>query len=604
MILTITGVDAPYTFSSNATVIIGDDDNTTVEIGDQDGNASNGVHGINAAEPATNGGFTLSIAPGKITTLPIVITYTITGTSSNGTDYTSLPLTATLDAGKSSIDIPVNVIDDDLIEGDEMVILTIDKITTTLPVTIGTQKTASVIIDDDDDTDMNVNIDINTVNAAEPSTNGSFTISIAPGKRTSVPITIAYTITGTAVNGTDYAAVSGSVIIPAGSNSIAVPVNVIDDNLIEGDETVQVTINGITASLPFVAGPQNNAGIIVDDDDDTDMTVGPDDNDGDASNGINGINVSEPDIDGGFTIRVAPGKLTSVPVTITYTLSGTATSGDDFETPPVQVVIQAGQGSVDIPVNIIDDQLIEGDETVILTINSVTSTLPFTAVTQPASVNVGDDDLPKVDLMITKTVVQPGPYTVGQDITYLITVTNNGNVPATEVVVTDSLPAVIEEPPVTAVLKGIVAQHGNIITWTIDQLEIGETLEMTLVCRAADGGTLTNTASAVAKETEGKPTDNNAASTIKVSGDALIIPNVFTPNGDGKNEKFDIGGLDKYPFSTLYVYNRWGAMVYQSKDYRNNWTGTGLNAGSYFYTLEVKKGDGIRIYKGWIEILR
>jgi hypothetical protein len=54
----------------------------------------------------------------------------------------------------------------------------------------------------------------------------------------------------------------------------------------------------------------------------------------------------------------------------------------------------------------------------------------------------------------------------------------------------------------------------------------------------------------------------------------------------------------------LYVYNRWGAMVYQSKDYKNNWNGTGLNAGSYFYTLEVHKADGVRIYKGWVEILR
>jgi gliding motility-associated-like protein/uncharacterized repeat protein (TIGR01451 family) len=367
---------------------------------------------------------------------------------------------------------------------------------------------------------------------------------------------------------------------------------------------VIVTITGITSTLPFVIGAHNNAGIIIDDDDDNDMTVGPDDHDGDASNGINGVDVSEPSNNGGFTIRVAPGKLTSVPITILYTLSGTATSGVDYETPPAQVVIEAGKGSVDIPINVIDDQLIEGDETVILTVTSVTSTLPFTAVTQPAAVNVGDDDLPKVDLVVTKTVVQPGPYTVGQDITYLITVTNNGNIPATEVVVTDSLPLVIDQPPVSSVLKGIVSQNGQILTWTIDQLEIGETLELTLVCRASDGGTLTNNATSVAKENEGKPTDNNATSTIKVDGDALIIPNVFTPNGDGKNEKFDIGGLDKYPSSTLYVYNRWGAMVYQSKDYRNNWTGTGLNAGSYFYTLEVKKADGTRVYKGWVEILR
>ncbi|SFE16272.1 gliding motility-associated C-terminal domain-containing protein [Chitinophaga sp. CF118] len=619
VILTITAVDAPFTFTATtntATVTIADDDITTVDIGDQDGDASNGINGINAAEPNTNGSFTLSFAPGKITTLPVVITYTISGTAANGTDYTSLPLTTTIAAGENSVPVPVTVIDDDLIEGTETVILTIDKITTTLPITMGTQKTASIIIKDDDDTDMNVGIGdndgdasngINGVNAAEPNKNGGFTVSVAPGKKTSVPINITYTITGTALNGTDYRSVSGTVRIEAGNNGAEIPVTVIDDNLIEGDETVTVAITGISSPpLPFVIGTRNTAGIIIDDDDDTDMSVGPEDNDGDASNGINGMGAAEPDKNGGFKVRVAPGKLTSVPITISYTLSGTATSGEDYETPPAEVTIAAGEGDVAIPVKVIDDKLVEGDENVILTITGVNgSPLPFMVGTNnTASVNVVDNDQPKVDLVVTKTVVQPAPYIIGQDITYRITVTNNGNVPATEVVMTDNLPGAIELNPVTATLKGLVNQNGSIVTWEIGQLEIGETVEMTMVCHATDGGSLVNTASAVAKENEDKPEDNKAVATISVEGDVLIIPNVFTPNGDGKNEMFDIGGLKKYPSASLYVYNRWGAMVYQSKDYQNNWSGTGLNAGSYFYTLEVKKADGTKIYKGWVEILR
>jgi hypothetical protein len=45
-------------------------------------------------------------------------------------------------------------------------------------------------------------------------------------------------------------------------------------------------------------------------------------------------------------------------------------------------------------------------------------------------------------------------------------------------------------------------------------------------------------------------------------------------------------------------------MVYQSKDYRNNWDGSNLNEGTYYYILEVKKPDGIKKYKGWVTILR
>ncbi|GAA3940677.1 T9SS type B sorting domain-containing protein [Chitinophaga oryziterrae] len=615
VILTFTGFNTtlPYVGIANtATVTIKDDDIITVDISDNDGDPSNGINGVNAAEPSTNGSFTLSIGTGKTTTLPIIITYTITGTAANGTDYTSVPLTATIPANGNSVTVPVNVIDDDLIEGDETVILTITNITSTLPITIGTQRSATVIIKDDD-SDMNVGIGdndgdptngINGVNAAEPSTNGGFTVSVAPGKRTSVPITVAYTIAGTAINGTDYATISGTVTIPAGSNGVNIPVNVIDDNLIEGDETVTITITSITSTLPFIKSAQDNAGIIIGDDDDDDMNVGVGDNDGDPSNGINGMNAAEPSTNGGFTITVAPGKVTSVPITITYTLSGTATGGDDYEIPTLQVVIPAGSSTANIPINVIDDKLIEGTENVIITITGVSSTLPFTGVGNTGSLDIIDDDIPKVDLVVTKTVVQPGPYSIGQDITYRITVTNKGNIAATEVVVTDSLPLTLDINPIATTAKGTVSQNGRIVSWAVGDLALEETAEMLLVCKATDGGTITNAASAISKETKDDPTGGRGTSTITVDGDVLIIPNVFTPNGDGKNEKFDIGGLDKYPSSALYVYNRWGAMVYQSKDYRNNWDGTGLNAGSYFYTLEVHKADGVRIYKGWVEILR
>ncbi|SEW22452.1 gliding motility-associated C-terminal domain-containing protein [Chitinophaga sp. YR573] len=614
VILTFTGFNTtlPYVGIANTgTVIIKDDDIITVDISDNDGNASNGINGVDAAEPSTNGHFTLSIGTGKVTSSPIIITYTITGTAAGGTDYTSLPLTATIPANGNTADVFVNVIDDDLIEGDETVVLTITNITTTLPVTIGTQRSATLIIKDDDN-DMNVGIGdndgdptngINGVNAAEPSTNGGFTVSVAPGKRTSVPITVAYTIAGTAINGTDYAPVSGTVIIPALSNGMNIPVNVIDDNLIEGDETVTITITSITSTLPFIKGPQDNAGIIIGDDDD-DMNVGVGDNDGDATNGINGINAAEPATNGGFTITVAPGKKTSVPITITYTLSGTATGGDDYEIPSLQVVIPAGGDIANVPINVIDDKLIEGTENVVITITGVSSTLPFTGIGNTGSLDIIDDDIPKVDLVVTKTVVQPGPYSIGQDITYRITVTNKGNITATEVVVTDSLPLTLDINPIATTAKGTVSQNGRIISWAVGDLALEETAEMLLVCKATDGGTITNAASAISKETKDDPTGGRGTSTITVDGDALIIPNVFTPNGDGKNEKFDIGGLDKYPSSSLYVYNRWGAMVYQSKDYKNNWNGSGLNAGSYFYTLEVHKADGVRIYKGWVEILR
>ncbi|OOQ59973.1 gliding motility-associated C-terminal domain-containing protein [Mucilaginibacter pedocola] len=80
-------------------------------------------------------------------------------------------------------------------------------------------------------------------------------------------------------------------------------------------------------------------------------------------------------------------------------------------------------------------------------------------------------------------------------------------------------------------------------------------------------------------------------------------PNIFTPNGDGKNDVFEVQGIANYPGSRLMVYNRWGNQVYKSEDYKNTWDGQGLTDGTYYYLLELNTGAvKPKIYKGWIYI--
>jgi gliding motility-associated-like protein len=132
----------------------------------------------------------------------------------------------------------------------------------------------------------------------------------------------------------------------------------------------------------------------------------------------------------------------------------------------------------------------------------------------------------------------------------------------------------------------------------------GEELQLSLVCRIIEGGELTNTAVVSAAEADSDTTNNRAVSTITVQGLDLYFPNTITPNGDGKNDKFIIGGLEKYPGSRIRIYNRWGSEVYRSEGYNNDWDGGNLTSGVYFYVLEVKTGSGVKPFKGWIQILR
>lgn len=73
------------------------------------------------------------------------------------------------------------------------------------------------------------------------------------------------------------------------------------------------------------------------------------------------------------------------------------------------------------------------------------------------------------------------------------------------------------------------------------------------------------------------------------------VPNIITPiNHDGINDVFYIFGLLEE--STLYILNRWGDVVFTETDYQNNWSPQNLNAGVYFFRLDLKESG--RIFQG------
>lgn len=89
----------------------------------------------------------------------------------------------------------------------------------------------------------------------------------------------------------------------------------------------------------------------------------------------------------------------------------------------------------------------------------------------------------------------------------------------------------------------------------------------------------------------------------------LIRPiNIFTPNGDGINDKLRFDLLELYEGNHLQVFNRWGRLVYENTNYLNDWDGEDYEDGTYFYVLEVGDGDvkGTKnsILKGTVTIVR
>ena len=128
--------------------------------------------------------------------------------------------------------------------------------------------------------------------------------------------------------------------------------------------------------------------------------------------------------------------------------------------------------------------------------------------------------------------------------------------------------------------------------------------------------------------------DTSYYHSVKVEPVKLKIPNVFTPNGDGTNDYFIIsldGGSDVpsggdngsrgyretgaeyenyeplnryYESSELTIFNRWGRVVYHSKDYQNDWDGGGLSDGTYFYVLKCHGLKNDATYQGSVMIIK
>lgn len=99
--------------------------------------------------------------------------------------------------------------------------------------------------------------------------------------------------------------------------------------------------------------------------------------------------------------------------------------------------------------------------------------------------------------------------------------------------------------------------------------------------------------------------------TVK-ENDRFFVPNLITPNDDGLNDTWKLDFLSQYPNHIIQVFNRDGIMVYEARNYQNDWKGEGMTKGGYvghinlvngIYTYVIDLGDKDKtVLKSWLEI--
>jgi len=343
-------------------------------------------------------GWTISSTAPSLPQIDLVTTAIITGSVNPGASPTSLQITATNNSGNTvanptiELVIPANVsISNPLASSGSCIVLgsllrcdlyslapsTNGTVTLNATVSDGTETTlafnlssplfdtamannqASVVINPPA---IAPNITITDAQAQEGNAGDTsvLTYIVSLSAATNVNVSVDYALTeNSATSGIDYTDASGTLIIPAGSSSAAIPVSLIPDDIIENDETFSITLSNPSSGNIAQA---NAVGTILNDD-------------------FLYVSVSNASINEGnsgqtptLSFDVTLNNSYTSDVTIDYrTFDVTASSASDYSAAIDTLTIPAGETNGVIPVTVVGDDVYESNETLTLRLSNPSS---------------------------------------------------------------------------------------------------------------------------------------------------------------------------------------------------------------------------------------
>lgn len=216
----------------------------------------------NAAEANRDAGVFTVMRSGS-TSSSLTVRYTVTGTATNGLDFNTLTGSVEIPTGQASTTITVTPIDDAAVEPNETIIVTLTPNAAYDP---GTPTEGTVTLTSNDTAPLpEVMIQATDNRAAEQGRDAAvFTVKRRGGNVTQA-LTVRYSISGTATNGSDYGSLSGSIMIPANQQMATITLVPVDDTAVESSETVILTLN-TSSAYAIVATSRSATATIVDND--------------------------------------------------------------------------------------------------------------------------------------------------------------------------------------------------------------------------------------------------------------------------------------------------------------------------------------------------
>ncbi|VTU01421.1 na-ca exchanger integrin-beta4 : Outer membrane adhesin like proteiin OS=Anabaena cylindrica (strain ATCC 27899 / PCC 7122) GN=Anacy_4636 PE=4 SV=1: Cna_B: PKD: Calx-beta: Calx-beta: PT-HINT: DUF2431 [Gemmataceae bacterium] len=338
----------------------------------------------------------------------LVVTYTLGGdpAATPAADYESLDGVVVIPDGATSVSVPFATLRDNLVEGNEVVSVTVAD---GYGYAAGAAATVSATIVDDP---AEVTVAASGGTTEGSVTPGRFTLTRSGGD-TEAPLTVRYALGGTAAEGEDYDVLGGVVTFEAGSLTAEVAVVARRDALVEGAEAVEFTVVPVDGAT-YLVGTDKAASLSIADDSPVVRLAAVSTAEAGAATGF-------------FEVRRSGGDFGSL-VTVPLSFGGTAAFGADYALVlasdpsaqvdpgvplpglPESVLIPGGTSAVYLRIVPRADNVVEpGGETVVLTAGA--SPAYATDASSPATVAIADD--PPV---VTADYYVPPDFT-GQNVT-------------------------------------------------------------------------------------------------------------------------------------------------------------------------------------------
>ena len=319
----------------------------------------------------------------------LIIHYSASGVASNGVDFVSLPGAITIPAGQDFVLLPIYAINDLFVEGNEPATITVEPDAAYL---VGLPDAEILIIDDDL---PQASVYASDSTAGSDGSTGRVTVKRSGD--TTDDLLVNYLVTGTAVSGTDFTTLSGSVTILAGQLTADVVITPIVNTNAVGSRTVTILLSD---SPSYNIYNQNSATVTIVQSSLPTVTLTV--TTGDATEGGTA---------GRF--RVSRTGATNTSLLVFFEVGGSAWEGADYSPIGTNVLIPTGTAFAEIDIAPIQDNfyelgMVSGNDTVILSLLPGTNYL----VGNPRSgrVFIREDEtsanLPAVGFMLRNSIVR------------------------------------------------------------------------------------------------------------------------------------------------------------------------------------------------------